>query len=49
MIKDALRRKGRPIPENDIWIAAVAKQPNLGLVTRDVHLHEVGGLVIEAW
>ena len=23
MIKDALRGKGRPIPENDIWIAAI--------------------------
>jgi tRNA(fMet)-specific endonuclease VapC len=23
-IKDALQKKGRPIPENDIWIAAIA-------------------------
>jgi tRNA(fMet)-specific endonuclease VapC len=25
-VKDDLRAKGRPIPENDIWIAAVATQ-----------------------
>ena len=25
-VKDQLRRKGRPIPENDVWIAAVARQ-----------------------
>ena len=26
IIKDQLRRKGRPIPNNDIWIAAIALQ-----------------------
>src|SRR5882724_11660033 len=37
-IKHDLRAKGRPIPENDIWIAAVAQQT---LVSRDTHFHEV--------
>ena len=32
-IKNALLKKGRPIPENDIWIAAIAKQYELTLVT----------------
>jgi tRNA(fMet)-specific endonuclease VapC len=36
-IKNALRVKGQPIPENDIWIAAIAKQHNLTLATRDAH------------
>ena len=36
-IKTLLRRKGRPIPDNDIWIAASARQHLLTLVTRDVH------------
>ena len=36
-VKDGLRRKGRPIPENDVWIAAVALQHGLTLVTRDGH------------
>lgn len=48
-IKNRLRAKGRPIPENDIWIAAIAKQYSLTLVTRDAHFGEVDGLMIEAW
>jgi tRNA(fMet)-specific endonuclease VapC len=48
-IKNKLRAKGRPIPENDIWIAAIAMQYQLTLVARDGHFHEVDGLQIEAW
>lgn len=48
-IKDDLRRKGRPIPENDIWIAALALQYDLTLLSRDGHFREVDGLVVEAW
>jgi tRNA(fMet)-specific endonuclease VapC len=48
-IKNLLRDKGRPIPENDIWIAATAKQRNLTLVSRDNHFDEVEGLSIERW
>ncbi|MBH8563731.1 type II toxin-antitoxin system VapC family toxin [Nostoc sp. CENA67] len=36
-IKNKLRLKGRPLPENDIWIAALALQYGLTLVTRDGH------------
>ena len=48
-IKERLRSKGRPIPENDIWIAAVAMQHGLSLATRDDHFHDVDGLRIEDW
>jgi tRNA(fMet)-specific endonuclease VapC len=48
-IKNGLRAKGRPIPENDIWIAALATQYRLTLVTRDGHFGEVDRLVIETW
>ena len=48
-IKNALRMKGHPIPENDIWIAAVAKQYSLTLVSRDAHFREVDGLITVAW
>jgi tRNA(fMet)-specific endonuclease VapC len=41
--------KGKPIPENDIWIAAIAEQHQLTLVTRDSHFQHVDGLVIEQW
>ncbi len=48
-IKDHLRRAGRPIPENDIWIAALASQHNLTLLTRDAHLQSVQGIKAESW
>lgn len=43
-IKTALLNKGKPIPENDIWIAAVAKQFGLELYTQDQHFKEIDGL-----
>jgi tRNA(fMet)-specific endonuclease VapC len=49
VIKAQLRVKGKPIPENDIWIAAIAEQHQLTLVTRDSHFQHVDGLVIEQW
>lgn len=48
-IKHSLRRRGRPIPENDLWIAATAIQHALVLITRDDHFHEVEGLKTERW
>ena len=44
-----LRRKGRPIETNDIWIAAIAKAYNMILVTNDEHFQYVDGLQIEDW
>ena len=49
IIKNQLRRKGRPIPNNDIWIAAVAMQHGLILVTRDSHFDAVETLQTERW
>ena len=48
-IKNALRIKGRPLPENDIWIAAVAIQQGLILVSRDTHFGEMEDLKVVAW
>ena len=48
-IKKALREKGRPLPENDIWIAALAQQHNLTVVSRDQHFKEIESLPVEAW
>jgi Predicted nucleic acid-binding protein, contains PIN domain len=48
-IKSTLRKKGRPIPENDIWIAATAMQYKLPLVTRDQHFAEIEGITLENW
>ncbi|PKP60699.1 MAG: VapC toxin family PIN domain ribonuclease [Candidatus Altiarchaeales archaeon HGW-Altiarchaeales-1] len=49
IIKSALSARGRPIPENDIWIAAIAKQHKLILVTRDAHFSNVDNLTVETW
>ena len=48
-VKDKLRRIGKPIPENDIWIAAIALQYDLTLITQDEHFREVPGLARETW
>jgi len=40
-IKATLTKKGKPIPENDIWIAAFAQQYNLPLYTKDKHFSEI--------
>ena len=48
-VKNKLRLKGRPLPENDIWIAALALQHNLTLVTRDAHFQEIENLQTVAW
>ena len=43
-VKNRLRQKGRPIPENDIWIAVIALQHDLILLTSDAHFGEVENL-----
>lgn len=48
-LKALLRKKGKPIPENDIWIASIAQQHDLILITRDKHFHEIDGLSVETW
>ncbi len=49
LVKNKLRLKGRPLPENDIWVAALALQYDLILVTRDAHFREVENLQIVGW
>lgn len=38
-----------PIPQNDVWIAAMARGHELPLVTRDAHFQQVQGLIILTW
>lgn len=44
LVYSALRRKGTPIPANDLWIAASALEHGLGLLTLDAHFRAVDGL-----
>ncbi len=48
-VRDELRRKGRPIPENDVWIAALARQYSEPVVSRDEHFDAVEGIVRYSW
>ncbi len=48
-IQHQLRAKGRPIPDNDIWIAAIAQQHDLTVATRDAHFSEIEDLDLLAW
>ncbi len=48
-VKAELAETGRLIPDNDIWIAAMARQFDLPLVTRDAHFAAVPGLTTLAW
>lgn len=49
IIRKLLLSKGQPIPENDIWIAASARQHGLTLVSRDQHFDYVDDLAVEFW
>jgi len=44
-----LARNGTPIPQNDIWIAAVAIQCGLPVATADDHYRRVEGLSVLLW
>jgi len=41
-----LRKIGAPIPTNDLWIAALARQHRLPLFSLDAHFAAVPGLVL---
>jgi len=44
-----LKRKGTPIPTNDIWIAALCRQHSLSLLSRDRHFDLVTGTRRIGW
>jgi predicted nucleic acid-binding protein len=46
LIVKRLRAKGRPIPTNDIWIAANAMKHGLALYSFDSHFEEIEGLLL---
>jgi tRNA(fMet)-specific endonuclease VapC len=44
-----LKKKGRPIPTNDIWIASLAFQHGQPLFSKDKHFEAVPGLVMVSY
>jgi len=48
-VRFGLKKMGRPIPENDIWIAATCLELDLPLLTMDGHFDYVHGLKVIKW
>ncbi|MCI0485966.1 MAG: type II toxin-antitoxin system VapC family toxin [Blastocatellia bacterium] len=46
MVYRNLKDKGRPIPTNDMWIAATAFQHGLAVFSYDSHLRYVDGIIV---
>jgi tRNA(fMet)-specific endonuclease VapC len=44
-----LKRRGNPIPENDIWIAAACLVLEVPLITRDDHFSYIPELTVISW
>jgi tRNA(fMet)-specific endonuclease VapC len=43
-----LKRAGTPVPDNDLWIAALALEHDLTLITRDRHFDRISQLPRES-
>jgi tRNA(fMet)-specific endonuclease VapC len=48
-IRSQLHRKGRSIPTNDAWIAALALEHRLPVLSRDAHFDVVDGVERVSW
>src|SRR6267142_5354396 len=48
-IKAELKRIGRPIPDADVQIAAIARANKLTLLTADAHFNGISDLSVENW
>jgi tRNA(fMet)-specific endonuclease VapC len=48
-IRSELRSGGKRIPMNDHWVAAIARQYDIPLITRDPHFGAVQGLRLLSW
>jgi predicted nucleic acid-binding protein len=48
-VRSELRQAGKPIPSNDVWIAALARQFDYPLLTRDRHFNAIRGVRVVTW
>ena len=48
-IRYDLKQRGKPIPENDIWIAALARQHGFPIMSQDIHFDAVPGIRRIPW
>lgn len=45
-IVNSLKKKGKPVPTNDIWIAATSLRHGLALCSNDKHFDTIDGLIL---
>jgi predicted nucleic acid-binding protein len=48
-IRLELKTAGKPIPANDLWIAALGRQYAMPIISRDLHFDFVSGLRRRSW
>ena len=48
-IRQQLKKAGAPLPANDVWIAALARQHEPPVLSRDAHFDAVPGLTRLSW
>ncbi len=48
-LRQQLKKAGTPLPANDVWIAALALQHDLPILTRDDHFALVAGVTRLSW
>jgi len=42
----SLKKKGKPIPENDLWIAALCIEHKIPLFSNDAHFEDIDHLML---
>ncbi len=48
-VRSKLKKIGRPIPENDIWVAATCLELGVTLLSRDTHFNYIDDLPVINW
>jgi len=48
-VRYKLKKIGRPLPENDIWIASICLELDVPLITRDAHFENIQDLQVINW
>lgn len=43
----SLKKKGKPIPENDLWIASLCIENKIPLISKDVHFENIDNLTLK--
>ena len=48
-VRFELKQRGKPIPENDVWIASLARHHGLPVMSQDVHFDAIPGIQRLSW